>query len=90
MAKKRIQSGKVVRLGEDVIEKLEPQRKDRESWSKFLVRLLEKLEGKSYWLVPSAKKVFESKKKAAGFAVLDAVSKGKDKPESPVRVREDG
>ena len=87
---KRIQSGKVVRLGEDVIDKLEPQRQDKESWSKFLVRLLGKLEGKSHWLVPSVKKVFATKKEAAGFAVLNAVQKGEAKPEQVVKLREDG
>lgn len=86
--KKRVQSGRVVRLGEDVVAKLESD-KGEESWSKYIARLLEKLEAKSYWLVPSVKKVFETKKEASGFAVLKAVQEGGDKPEKLIRVRED-
>lgn len=78
----------MVRLGEDVVSRLESE-KGEESWSKYIARLLEKLEGKSYWLIPSVRKVFETKKEASGFAVLKAVQEGEKKPEQPIKVRED-
>ena len=84
--KKRIQSGKVVRLGADVLKRLDSVRKKDESWSQLVARLIS---GDTYWLVPSAKKIFESRKEAMGFSVLAAVQTGKEKPERPVKVRED-
>ncbi len=86
MSKQRQQSGKVIRLSEETQSKLEKLKADKESWSKFLLRLTS---GATYWLLPSSKRVFETKKEAKGLAVLQAVQSGADKPEEPVKVRED-
>lgn len=84
--KKRVQAGKVVRLGPTAEKKLSTLKREGESWNALLERIIS---GKSYWLVPSLKKVFETKKEAKGMAVLNAVQSGKDSPEDPVKVREE-
>ena len=87
-AKKRKQAGKVVRLGEAAFAKLSSLKGD-DSWNSLILGVLEKLEAKAYWLVPSAKKVFPTRKEAMGFTVLKAVKQGKEQPERPIKVRED-
>lgn len=84
MAEKRVQKGRVVRLSEEAEKRVEKLKQEGESWNQAILRLVS---GPVYWLVPSAKKVFETKKEARGFAVLAAVQKGEDSPEEPVKVR---
>lgn len=82
--KKREQKGRVIRIGETAEAKLEKLKEEGESWSKFLLRMVE---GKTYWILPSIGRIFETKKEARGAAIVKAVTKGED-PESPVKVRE--
>ena len=95
---KRKQKGKVVRLGYNVHEALRRRKTKGESWDAFFRRLMglptrkgEVQDKKTYWLLESARLIFDTEKEARGHAILDAVRDGRGarKVEAPIKVSED-